>query len=155
MTRLLAMTAALLLARAASVTVFARFRGGAGGMGVELAGGEAFTACAGAGAALTTAVVGAATAAALSSDVGVELAGGEASSSSLTVARGRARERLRLLSAQASLRFLSRARLRSLAGLRPGWREGGGVFLRKKVSFSIPSRASYSTRTQTPLSTHS
>jgi hypothetical protein len=82
-------------------------------MGGELTGGEAFTACA-----------------ALSSDVGVELAEGEAltacagtaaawtraelgaattvaSPPSLTVARGRARERLRLLSAQASLRFLS------------------------------------------------
>ncbi len=78
MTCLLATTADLLLARVASVTVFARFRGDSGGMGVELAGGEAFTACAIVGAAPTTAVVGAATTAALSFDVGVELAGGEA-----------------------------------------------------------------------------
>jgi hypothetical protein len=172
------MTEDLLLARAASVTVFTHFRGGSGGIGVDLAGGEAFSACARAGAAPTTAVVGATTAATLSFNVGVELVGGEAlaacaraavawtraelrattavaSPPTLTVARGRAQEWLHLLSAWASLRFLSRARLLSLAGHRPGWREGGGVFWRKKVSFSIRPRASYSTRAQTPLSTHS
>jgi hypothetical protein len=43
-TLLLAMTVDLLLERTASVTVFTRFCGGSGGVGVELAGGEAFTA---------------------------------------------------------------------------------------------------------------
>ncbi len=43
-TLLLAMTGDLLLERTASVTVFTHFRGGFGGEGVELAGGEAFMA---------------------------------------------------------------------------------------------------------------
>ncbi len=142
MTRLLVTTADLLLARTASVTVFARFCRGSSGMAVELAGWEVITACAGAGVAPTTAVVAAATAV--------------TSPPMLTIARGRVRERLRLLSAQASLRLLSCAHLLSLAGHCPGWREeGGGIFLRKKVSFSISPRAFYSTRAQTLLSTHS
>jgi hypothetical protein len=130
---------------------FRMFPGGSSSMGVEVAGGEAFMACAGARVAPTTAVVGAVTTAALSSDVGVKLAEGEAltararavaawtraelgaatpvaSPPSLTVARWRAQERLRLLLAQASQRFLLCARLLSLAGRRPGCREGGGVF---------------------------
>ncbi len=122
-------------------------------MGVELAGGEAFTACAEVGAALTTAVVGAATAAALSSDVGVELAEGEASSPSLTVARGQpesgyASSRPRPPCASCHAHASARLPVFVQAGVKVEASSG-------KVSFSIPSHASYSTRAQTPLSTHS
>jgi hypothetical protein len=142
MTCFLVTTADLLLARTASVTVFARFCGGSSGMGVELAGWEVIMACAGAGAVLTTAVVTAATAI--------------TSPPMLTIGRGKVRKWLRLLSAHASLSLLSCVRLLSLADRRPGWREeGGGIFLRKKVNFSILPRAFYSTCAQTPLSTHS
>ncbi len=157
-------------------------------MGVELAGGEALTACARAGAAPTTAVVGAATAAALSSGIGVDLAVKEAltactivvaawsraelraaiavtSPPTLTIARGQAQEwfcllsalaslhflsRARLLSAQASLRFLSREHLFSLAGRCPGWHEGGDDFLHKKVSFFILPHTAHAPRHRCP-----
>jgi hypothetical protein len=56
------MTADLLLAQMASVTVFAQICGGSGIVGVELAGGEALTASTGAAAVTTTVVVGAPTA---------------------------------------------------------------------------------------------
>jgi hypothetical protein len=163
----LAKTAARLLDRVASLSVFAPFRGGGtscgdggggGGAGCRSSVGCGSSASCGVGCGSSSVdgIAGSAVAGSAVTDSAVADA-----ASVMDGVRRRDCERRRLLSAHASLLLLSRARLLSLAW-RPGFAggaavlgAGGGGILRMIVSFSRPSRVSYSTLAQPLLSTHS
>jgi hypothetical protein len=175
--RFLAKTAARLLDRVASLSVFACFRGGGASCGDGGGGGGAscrssvssgFSAGCGVGCGSSSVdgVAGSAVAGSAATDSAVAdsaVADSAVADAASVVDRVRRRdcERTRLLSAHTSLLLLSRARLLSLAW-RPGFLGGAAVLgaggegiLRIIVSFSRPLRVSYSTLAQQPLSTHS
>jgi hypothetical protein len=168
----LAKTAARLLNRVASLSVFARFRGGGascgdggggGGAGCRSSVGYGFsTGCGvGCGSSSVDGVAGSAVAGSAMTDSAVADSAVADAASVVDRVRRQDCERRRLLSAHASLLLLLRARLLSLAW-RPDFEGGAAVLgaggegiLRIIVSFSRPSHVSYSTLAQPPLSTHS
>ncbi len=160
--RFLAKTAARLLERVALLSVFARYRGGGASCGDGGGGGGAgCRSSVGCGSSSVDGVAGSAVAGSAVTDSAV--ADSAVADAAPVVDRVRRRdcERRRLLSAHASLLLLSRARLLSLAW-HPDFAGGAAVLgagaegiLRIIVSFSRPSRVSYSTLAQPPLSTHS
>ncbi len=170
--RFLAKTAAQLLDRVASLSVFARFRGGGASCSDGGGGGGAgcrssvrcgyLASCGvGCGSSSVDGVAGSAVAGSAVTDSAMADSAMADTASVMDGVRRRDCERRRLLSTHASLLLLSRACLLSLAW-RPGFAGGAAVLgaskggiLRMIVSFSRPSCVSYSTLAQPPLSTHS